>query len=109
MNRVISEAKVDKCLNIGTVKLLFKGKGESTEATNYRPITISPILSKLATKLINMRLMKLIERENLLSPCQIGFRKGKGCRDGIFTLGIIIEKIKQRKAPAVLSFVDLKV
>ena len=109
INKVIQEARIDDYLNTGTVKLLFKGKGESTEPTNYRPITISPILSKLATKLINVRLTTLVEKNQLLNECQIGFRKEKSCRDGVFILSTMIEKIKQTNAPAVLSFIDLKV
>ena len=38
VNKVLTEARVDECLNIGHVKLLFK-KGDNCDPTNYRPIT----------------------------------------------------------------------
>ena len=107
LNKVISEARVDPVLNVGSVKLLFK-KQDPTVATNYRPICVSPILSKCATKIINKRLVKLIEEEDILSQCQVGFRPKKSTRSAIFTLGVTIGIAKKWKLPMVLSFIDLQ-
>lgn len=41
---------------------------------NYRPITILPFLSKLIEKLLADRLTKYLEKFNLLTPRQFGFR-----------------------------------
>ena len=106
LNKVITEARIDPVLNVGSIKLLFK-KEDPTIATNYRPICVSPILSKCATKLINTRLVKLVEAEEILSQSQIGFRPGKSTRSAVFTLGVVIGIIKQWKLPAILSFIDL--
>ena len=69
---------------------------------------MSPILSKLITKLVNERLVTLIEEENLLNECQLGFRPKKSTRTGVFTLSMVIQKIKKERLPGVLSFIDLK-
>ena len=106
LNRVIKEARIDPILNVGSIKLLFK-KEDPTIATNYRPICVSPILSKCATKLINTRLVKLVEAEEILNQSQIGFRPGKSTRSAVFTLGVVTGIIKKWNLPAVLSFIDL--
>ena len=106
VNKVLEEARVDVCLNTGSVKLLFK-KGDNCDPTNYRPITVSPIMSKLVTKLFNKRLVKLIESKRLLNDCQIGFRPKKSTRAGVFIVSTVIEKAKASKTPLVLTFVDL--
>ena len=107
VNKVIRETKINPSLNIGHVKLLMKS-GDPTEPTNYRPITVSPILSKMVTKLMNERLVKLVEEEHLLSDCQLGFRPKKSTRTGVYTLSMVIQKIKKEKIEGVLTFIDLK-
>ena len=87
--------------------MVFK-KGDTTDPTNYRPITVSPVLSKVATKLINERLVKLIEKENLLNESQLGFRPKKSCTHGVYILSTVIGKMKRSKLKGVLTFVDLK-
>ena len=107
VNRVLKDSQIDPCLNVGNVKLLLKS-GDPTEPTNYRPITVSPILSKLITKLVNERLVRLVESEKLLNECQLGFRPKKSTRTGVYTVSMVIQKIKKDKIPGVLTFVDLK-
>ena len=107
VNTALKEAKVDPCLNTGVIKLLYK-KDDPTDPLNYRPINVAPILSKVITKIINIRLVELIEERRLLDQCQIGFRPNYSTRDGVFMLGIVIEKAKRTKQPMVLTFVDLK-
>ncbi|GFX34115.1 probable RNA-directed DNA polymerase from transposon X-element [Trichonephila clavipes] len=43
-------------------------------ADSHRPISLLPILSKLAEKIISTRLNDFLERENILTPEQHGFR-----------------------------------
>ncbi|GFT98246.1 probable RNA-directed DNA polymerase from transposon X-element [Trichonephila clavipes] len=43
-------------------------------AESYRPISLLPILSKLAEKIISTRLNAFLENENILVPEQHGFR-----------------------------------
>ena len=46
------------------------------ESSDYRPISILPILSKVYEKLIMLQMVSFLEREELLSKNQSGFRKG---------------------------------
>ncbi|GFX35179.1 RNA-directed DNA polymerase from mobile element jockey [Trichonephila clavipes] len=55
------------------VPILKPGKN-SALAESYRPISLLPVLSKLAEKVILARLNDYLERENILIPEQHGFR-----------------------------------
>lgn len=52
---------------------------------NYRPISILPFLSKVVEKLIVIRLNKYLEKYNILTNAQFGFRKGYSTSTAIFT------------------------
>ncbi|GFX52608.1 probable RNA-directed DNA polymerase from transposon X-element [Trichonephila clavipes] len=55
------------------IPILKPGKNPKL-AESYRPISLLPILSKLAEKIISTRLTDFLERENILVPKQHGFR-----------------------------------
>ncbi|GFT35234.1 RNA-directed DNA polymerase from mobile element jockey [Trichonephila clavipes] len=55
------------------IPILKPGKN-SALAESYRPISLLPVLSKLAEKVILARLNDHLERENILIPEQHGFR-----------------------------------
>lgn len=51
--------------------------GERTQLNNYRPITVLPIISKIMERCIYNQLTEYLEKNDLLSPRQFGFRKEK--------------------------------
>ncbi|GFX09274.1 probable RNA-directed DNA polymerase from transposon X-element [Trichonephila clavipes] len=54
------------------IPILKPGK-DPTRADSHRPISLLPILSKLAEKIISARLNDYLERNNILTPEQHGF------------------------------------
>ena len=52
----------------------------------YRPISITPILSKVFEKLVAKRLSKFVDLNNFLPSTQFGFRKGLGTSDALLVL-----------------------
>ena len=61
-------------LKIAEVIPVFK-KGDPAEATNYRPISILSQFSKIFEKLLFIRIINYLEKYDLLSKDQYGFRK----------------------------------
>jgi len=51
-------------------------KGNTLDITNYRPISILPIFSKVLEKLFLIRLNSFLNQYKILSSNQFGFRKG---------------------------------
>ncbi|GFX83859.1 uncharacterized protein TNCV_2546501 [Trichonephila clavipes] len=61
------------CKTAVIIPILKPGKNPKL-ADSHRPISQLPILSKLAEKIISTRLNDFLERENILTPEQHGFR-----------------------------------
>lgn len=52
----------------------FRKTGCRTDKTNYRPISILPIFAKIIEKAMFNRLINYMEKFEILTPCQFGFR-----------------------------------
>jgi hypothetical protein len=90
----------------GIIIPIFKNKGDPKDPSNYRPITILSCLSKLFTSILNNRLTKFLNENNILDENQAGFRKGYSCSDHIFTLHSLIELMKKKKQKLYCAFID---
>ena len=55
--------------------LLYTKKGSRDNPTNYRPISLLSIFSKIIEKIMYERVYKLLETCNILYPLQFGFRE----------------------------------
>lgn len=63
-------------MQIAKITVLFK-KGDRNDLGNYRPISVLPVFSKALEKILHSRLNKFLDKYNLLTPYQFGFRKNK--------------------------------
>ena len=61
-------------LKIAKVTPIFK-KGDNQIITNYRPISVLPVISKNFETVIHEQLSEYFVTNNLFSPQQYGFRK----------------------------------
>ena len=105
-NRILDTGYFPEQWSVGTIKPIYKNKGSTSEAANYRPITILSCLGKLFTSILNDRLNTFLEDALLLSENQAGFRKQYSTLDHIFSLNAIIEIMKHRKKKLFCCFVD---
>ena len=53
---------------------VFKNIGERSNATNYHPVSLLPVVSKVFEKLLNNRIVNLLEKCGVFSDFQSGFR-----------------------------------
>lgn len=74
INLIISTGSFPMNMQIAKVILIFKG-GDKNVFKNYRPISILPLFSKVAEKLILSRLTKFFTKHSILNSFQHGFRK----------------------------------
>ena len=68
-------------------------KGDKRDVNNYRGISLSSIFSKIFSQVLDSRLRKWAEQNNLLMDYQFGFRQQKSTIDCIFILHSIINKV----------------
>ena len=73
-NQTFLTGLLPKELKIALVTPVFKAN-ERDQFKNYRPISILPCFSKILEKLMYKRLLKYLERHNILSDNQYKFRK----------------------------------
>jgi hypothetical protein len=85
INLSFSSGTFPKLLKKSIVKPVYK-KGAKTDITNYRPITLIPILSKVFEKCMYKRLLNYCNTFNLIKSEQFGFQKTKSTTLAIFTL-----------------------
>ncbi|KAL0861132.1 hypothetical protein ABMA27_009630 [Loxostege sticticalis] len=89
------------------VRPLFK-KGDRADPSNYRPITLVPILSKIFEKAMLVRLLGFLDKHNILHEDQFGFRKNSSTALAGFNLiQIVTESINNGKNPVLALFMDL--
>ena len=87
------------------IKVLFK-KGAKEDPSNYRPITILPILYKLFSKLVCSRIRDHIEKAQPVD--QAGFRSGFCTEDHIFAIVILLEKMAEHNLPLWVAAIDFQ-
>jgi hypothetical protein len=62
-------------LKLSRIIPVFK-KGSKTDLSNYRPISITSPLAKILERLMHSRIIKFVEKYNILYDFQFGFRGG---------------------------------
>ncbi|XP_047543306.1 uncharacterized protein LOC125075642, partial [Vanessa atalanta] len=56
-------------------------KGNRSDPSNYRPIAITSLFSKVMESIINCQLLRYLEEYQLISDRQYGFRRGRSAGD----------------------------
>ncbi|KAI5636779.1 reverse transcriptase (RNA-dependent DNA polymerase) domain-containing protein [Phthorimaea operculella] len=95
-----------EALKLAIVKPLHK-KESKTEMSNYRPITLIPVLSKVFEKCFYIRLFGYLHKYNILNKDQYGFQKNKSTTLAMFSLiDSIVTNLNAKKYTTGI-FVDL--
>ena len=85
---------------------VFK-KGKKSDPSNYRPISLTCIASKILQHVVHSHVMKHFEDYNILTDCQHGFRSKRSTEHQlILTIHDIASSLQQNKSihAAVLDF-----
>ena len=64
---------------------IFK-QGDRQQPSNYRPVSLTSIVSKLFEQIVNSNIMKHLETNNILTDHQYGFRHSRSCETLLITL-----------------------
>jgi len=74
--------------------------------SNYRPISVLPIISKLLEKLMHSRLSNFFDKNDTIFKHQFGFQNKKSTEYAILDIySIIIEALEKKKIPCCI-FLD---
>ena len=96
-----------QCMKSARVVPIFKS-GDERDVGNYRPISVLPVLSKIFERTMYNRVISFMEKYNILSKSQYGFRRGLSTSQAIMdNLSFIYRNLDQGK-PVLSLFLDFK-
>ena len=84
-NKMLSTGKFPDRLKYSEIKPIYK-KGDKTLITNYRPISLLPVFSKIFEKVIYKRVYCHLTLNSILVKEQFGFRYNSSTETAIYTL-----------------------
>ena len=92
----------------GTVIAIPKPGKDSKNLSNYRPISMTSCLCKTIERMINTRLVWFLEKNNILTKYQSGFRKGRTTTDQLIRLESFIRDslVKGNHVVAVFFYLE---
>jgi hypothetical protein len=108
INLSLATGVVPQNMKIAKVIPIFKS-GDRTLFTNYRPISILPVYSKILERIISKKLITFLNMSNQLYEHQYGFRPGHSTIHPIIQLlnQIAQENDKAKKHVTMSVFLDL--
>lgn len=88
------------------IKALFK-KGVKTLLSNYRPIALITPFSKIFEKIFLKRILSFLDKNNVISDKQFGYKKGTSCVDAVVKLNDLVLNCKKEGIKVLAIFLDL--
>ena len=73
-NKSLLLGQVPSDWKMSNISAIFKGKGDSSDPTNYRPISITSCIGKMLEKIFFKYLYNYLETNQLITNFQSGFR-----------------------------------
>ena len=105
---MLQERNFPNQLKVAKVIPLYKD-GDRSDPSNYRPISLLPVIGKIFEKIIYLRIVNFLDHFKLLNKNQFGFRKKRSTIDAICSLTENIHHVlNNRYVTTLCSFIDLK-
>ena len=105
--KFITLEKIPSEWNTGIIIPIFK-KGDRNDLNYYRGICLTSCVAKIFNRIIAMSISKFLEKSNVLSEVQGGFRPEHRCEDHIFTLKSICASRLAEGKKTFLAFLDFR-
>lgn len=106
-NLCFAQGVFPSALKKSLVTPVFKS-GTKTDPNSYRPISVLTAISKIIEKLINTRLKNYLNKFDLLSKSQFGFRQGLSTEDAVLNLSQFVTREVDKGNKCAAVFLDLK-
>ena len=107
-NDIWASGEIPECWKEATVIPIPKPGKDSKNPSNYRPISLTSCLCKTMERMINARLVWFLEKNNILTKYQSGFRKGRTTTDQLIRLESFIRDSFLKGNHVVSVFFDLE-
>ena len=91
---------------LATVIPLYKHKGNASDPSNYRPISLLPGIGKVLDRLVCRRLTTFLHKHNVITPVQYGFVRNRSTLDQLITLTATAQSALDRNHVYESMFLD---
>lgn len=106
INLCFKDGSFPNILKISKIICLYK-KGNPKSITNYRPISLLSVFSKIIEKILAKRIISFLEENNILSNSQHGFREKRSTMSALYSILDFIYKQLDKNNKVMAVFVDL--
>ena len=103
-NKCIEENEIPTTWKTSVTIPIWKGKGDVTNCSNYRPIRLLCHSMKIFERVLDARLRGIVE----ISTNQCGFVKGCGTTDAIHAARLLMERHREKRKTIHMAFLDLE-
>ena len=107
-NNIWKTGNIPKSWKEATVIPIPKPDKDHTDPTYYRPIALTSCICKTMERMINDRLTRFLETNNILTDYQSGFRRHRSTNDNLVRLETFIREAFIKKEHLVTIFCDLE-
>ena len=107
-NIIWRSGEYSSCWKRAIVVPILKRNKDPSSPKSFRPISLTSCLGKILDKLINMRLYRLLEQNDLIPKEQSGFRKGRSSIDNLLLLENDIRRATFNKQFLTAVFLDIE-
>ena len=105
LRRLLRLGSFPVCWRVANVTPIPKGP-PSFSASNYRPISLTPILSKVFERLVSVRLGHFMEGRGVLPTTQFAYRKGLGTCDALLCVANTLQSVLEMGQDARIVQID---
>lgn len=107
-NKVLDTGVIPEDWLIGVIVPFYKNTGDTKDVNNYRGITLLSCLGKLFTTMLNVRLTKFCDGNDIIKEMQAGFRQGYSTTDHLFVLKHLIDLFQYKRKRLYCLYVDYR-
>ena len=107
-NDIWETGDVPKSWKEATIIPIPKPGKDNTNPNNYRPIALTSCICKTLERMINERLVWYLEKNNIITEFQSGFRHQRSTNDHLVRLETFIREAFIKKEHLVAVFFDLE-
>ena len=106
-NKYLKESCFPDCWKVSSVVPVFKNVGERSTAKNNRPVSLLSVVSKVFEKLVNNRIVDHLEKCDLFSDFQYGFRSSRSTADLLTVVSDRIDRAFDRSGTTQAIALDI--
>ena len=106
-NRCLRDSQAPSSWKSATT-VLFHKKGDPTDPTNFRPITLQSCLYKLLMVILSDSITRWALDNNLVRNSQKSARPGEGCFEHTFSLSSAVKDARCNQKNIYIAWLDLR-